>query len=41
MQPCVPAELIERELDRLAAEHRSPEAFEALFRVLWLSGRRS
>lgn len=30
------AERIERELDRLAREHRAPEAFEALFRVLWL-----
>jgi hypothetical protein len=29
------AGLIEAELSRLARAHRSPEAFEALFRVLW------
>jgi hypothetical protein len=32
-------ELIEAELDRLARERRSPEGFEALFRILWLSGQ--
>jgi hypothetical protein len=34
------AGLIEAELSRLARAHRSPEAFEALFRVLW-EGRRA
>lgn len=29
---------INSELDQLARDHRSPEAFEALFRVLWLAG---
>lgn len=32
------AAVIERELDRLAAAHESPEAFEALFYCLWSAG---
>jgi hypothetical protein len=31
--------IIEAELDRLARDRLSPEAFEALLRALWLSGR--
>lgn len=30
-------EVIEAELDRLAARHESPAVFEALFRCLWLA----
>lgn len=33
------AERIEAELDTLARRRASPEAFEALYRVLWLDRR--